>query len=385
MDIVSRGVAVAATKLYLQTLAKAALTLPGIAIASNVISTDEVPVDYKYLFYKEKDLMQVKANYLSLGAAINDSNDLHLSLEYETMSGASPIFTAPGPDNTIIQVTSGASITDERTAGALRYRHFFNKGVISITPSISSENDYESRAITAEYQWDTNNKNTSFSIGSGYGQDTVGATGQDLNEDKNAASIFAGVTQVLNRQSLLQLNISLVKESGFLSDPYKLTQVENSILLDNRPDQRQQAVLLTRYIRYFGGASGSLHVSYRYYQDDWSINAHTLETSWSQELPQSWLLTPSLRYYSQEKASFYEPFFTQARADGIYSSDYRLASFGSVLLGIKVEKTFNKTTNLNLNIEYYERNGELKLTGDYSVDPAPLRSYAITFGIKHTF
>ena len=190
---------------------------------------------------------------------------------------------------------------------------------------------------------------------------------------------------MLDRRSLLQVNVSLAEESGYLSDPYKLTLVEGSILQDNRPNERQQAALLTRYIRYFGEASGSMHLSYRYYHDNWSIDSHTLEASWNQEFSQSWLLTPSLRYYSQDKAYFYQPFFTQARDDDIHSSDYRLASFGSIMVGIKVEKSFSRTTNLNFNVEYYQRNGELKLGGDHSVDPEPLKSYAITFGIKHTF
>jgi hypothetical protein len=346
-------VVVAATNSYLQALAKVALALPGIAMGASALDTDDIALDYKYLYYKEKDLMQVNANYLSLGTKVNDDNALNLTVEYESMSGASPIFITPNPDGTISQVVSGASITDERIAASLR--------------------------------WDQNNKNTSFSIGSGYAQDTVGATGQDLDEDRDGVSLFAGVTQVLDRQSLLQLNISFAKESGYLSDPYKLTLVEGSLLQDNRPDERQNAVLLTRYIHYFSGATGSMHLSYRYYHDDWSINSHTFEASWNQELSQSWLLTPSLRYYSQEKAFFYEPYFTQARADGIHSSDYRLASYGSILAGLKVSKTFKKNTNINFNVEYYERNGEFKLGGDYSVDPEPLKSYAITFGIKHIF
>lgn len=375
----------AATKPYLQALSKVALALPGIAMGANTPGVDNAVLDYKHLYYKEKDLMQVNANYLSLGTKINDNNELNLTLEYESMSGASPIFIAPGPNGTLTQVTSGASITDERTAGSLRYSHELSKGIISITPSVSSENDYESQAITVEYQWDKNNKNTSFSIGSGYASDKVSATGQDLDEDKNGVSIFGGVTQVLDRQSLLQFNVSFARESGFLSDPYKLTLVEGVILPDKRPDQRQQTVLLSRYIHYFGEASASMHLSYRFYHDDWSINAHTLEAAWHQELANDWLITPSLRYYSQDKASFYEPFFTQARTDGIHSSDYRLASFGSILAGFKVAKTFNKNTNINLNVEYYERNGELKFAGDHSVDPAPLKSYAITLGFKHTF
>ena len=106
----------AATKSYLQALSKVALALPGIAIGANTLGADDVVLDYKHLYYKEKDLMQVSANYLSLGAKINDNNDLNLTLEYESMSGASPIFITPGPDGTLTQVTSGASITDKRTA-----------------------------------------------------------------------------------------------------------------------------------------------------------------------------------------------------------------------------------------------------------------------------
>lgn len=102
-------------------------------------------------------------------------------------------------------------------------------------------------------------------------------------------------------------------------------------------------------------------------------------------LDDAWLLTPSLRYYDQGKAFFYAPYFTATRDDGIYSSDYRLAGFGSVLLGLKIEKPFSKTTRLNFNAEYYTRRGDLKLIGDYSVDPEPLVSYAFTFGLRHIF
>lgn len=363
----------------------AALALPGVAMGAIPLDADEVPVDYKRLSYEEDGLMQVDADYFSVGIPINSKNDLSLAVEYETMSGASPVYFSSGPDNTVIQVTSGASITDQRTAGSLNYRHFTDDGVVSITPAASSENDYDSRSLTVEYQWDANDNNTTYSFGGGYASETVGATGQDLSEDKKGTSLFGGVTQVLDAKSLLQLNLSFAVESGYLSDPYKLTEVEGSILSENRPDERLQTAFLVRYIKFVEGEDASLHLSYRYFSDDWGIKAHTLETTWNQELPNSWLLSPNLRYYSQQKADFYQPFFTSTRVDGIYSSDYRLASFGSILAGVKIEKTFDNNTSLNANFEYYTRRGDLKLFGEHSIDPEPLDSFMITFGVRHTF
>ena len=361
----------------------AALALPGIAVGATVL--DDVLVDYKHLSYIEDELMEVQADYFNLGIPINDKNDLLMSVEYEAMAGASPIFLLPGAGGTVTQVTTGASITDERTAVSANYRHFTDNGMLSITPAGSTENDYDSKSVTAEYQWDSNGKNTTYSFGGGFADETVGATGQILSEDKDAKSWFAGVTQVLSAQSLLQLNLSLAEESGFLNDPYKLTLVGANLLSDNRPSERQQAALLIRYITYKEKHDASLHLVYRYFEDDWGIEAHTVETSWNQELSNNWLLTPSFRYYTQEKADFYAPFFTTTPADGFYSSDYRLASYGSVLAGIRLEKIFSFNASINLNIEYYTRRGDLKLGGDGSIDPGPLESTIVTFGFSYTF
>jgi hypothetical protein len=380
------GAAVAATNSYLKNLMNAALGLPGIAMGANAIDSDEVTLDYKHLSYREdNDLMSVDADYLSLGIPINEQNDLLFSIEYEAMSGASPIYFSPDANNKPIQVTSGASITDERTAGSLRYRRITKNGVFVITPGASSENDYESQSVTLEYQWDDNAKNTSYALATGFANDKVGATNQNLDVDKKGKSLFAGVTQVLDAQSLLQLNLSFAKESGYLSDPYKLTYVNNAILPDNRPDSRLQKSIVIRYIRHADEINGSLHLDYRYYQDDWSIESHTMGIAWNQQLNPSWLIVPSFRYYFQKSAYFYAPYFTETRSDGIYSSDYRLASFGSILVGFKVENGYSNNLKINFNAEYYARRGELKLTGDYSVDPEPLTSYVFTFGLNYTF
>ncbi len=385
MDTRWQEVAVAATKPYLRQLMAAAAALPGISMAATPIDKGDVTIDFKHVVYEERDdLMQVDADYFNIGFALSEKDDLQLAIEYETMSGASPIFTAPGADGSPIVIKSGASITDQRTAVSAKYRHFFNKGTLTVAPSWSDEDDYTSQALTFQYEWDINNKNTTFAVGAGFAEDQVWAEGQDLKNDREGSSAFVGITQVLSTKSLLQANLSFANETGFLSDPYKLVQVQESILEDSRPDDRSMVAGLVRYIRTLG-SDAAIHLTYRLFDDDWSIQSHTMEVSWFSESESGWTLNPSLRYYSQDAADFYEPYFVEVREDGFYSSDFRLASYGSIKAGFKIGKKLSNGMSFDLSLDHYSRSGDLKLGGEYSLDPEPLNSYVVSLGIKHTF
>jgi len=98
-----------------------------------------------------------------------------------------------------------------------------------------------------------------------------------------------------------------------------------------------------------------MHLDYRYYVDTWGVNAHTFEATWIQPVWADWKMSPTVRYYSQGSADFYQPYFTQQRADGHYSSDYRLAQFGAIGGGVQISKDFFERLNLGFGIDFYER------------------------------
>lgn len=375
----------AVNKTYLTHLMAAAVALPGVSVAANPVEEGDVIVGFKHLLYEEQNgLMSVDADYLSVAMRLTEQSDLSVSVEYETMSGASPIFMTPDADGVPVLVKSGASITDQRTAISATYNYFLDSGKISVSPSWSDENDYTSNALTVQYEWGTVSNNTTFAVGAGFADEKVWANGDDLKNDKEGVSAFFGLTQVMSKKSLMQFNLSYANESGYLNDPYKLTQVQTAILRDARPEDRTQISGLARYIRHMGEGF-SMRFVYRYFQDDWDVQSHTLEASWYQELTSGWLINPSVRYYTQEKADFYAPYFVDLRDDGYYSSDFRLASFGSVMAGLKIGKTIAGNTRIDVGVDFYERRGELKLGGEHSLDPEPLSSYAVTVGLKHTF
>src|SRR5678815_3097167 len=131
---------------------------------------------------------------------------------------------------------------------------------------------------------------------------------------KNTTSLFGSLAWIIDRSSVLQTGIQVNSEHGFLSDPYKLVTVGVGTIHDLRPGQRDQMAWLVRYRRAFSGPDAALHLDFRYAQDNWGVTSQTLEAAWYQPLPARWQLVPGLRYYSQQEARFYAPFFRDPSA-----------------------------------------------------------------------
>ena len=89
----------------------------------------------------------------------------------------------------------------------------------------------------------------------------AGQTGNKLGSDsKTVADLLVGVTQVLGKRTIGQLNYAFSNSSGYLTDPYKLLSVVDPItgdpvagpgglslyLFEGRPDARTKHSLPTR-------------------------------------------------------------------------------------------------------------------------------------------
>lgn len=67
------------------------------------------------------------------------------------------------------------------------------------------------------------------------------------------------------------------------------------------------------------------------------------------------MLSPRGRFYAQSAAYFYQPVFYATRLDANYSSDYRLASFGSLDGGVQLSREFFDRLKLTAAVDFYER------------------------------
>jgi len=322
-------------------LTSAALSLPAFAATQPA----ETELSIMTSSYKEGDVpahrvlvgsdqrYEIDINQFYVLTPLGRNWSFAFNISRETMSGASPWGTVEGLDGKPALIMSGATIRESRTeVGATTHRYFQN-GRVGIGLSHSEEDDNEAYAIILSVEWDFNHKLSTLAVGMSYSSDVIEPTqallfGRVEKEDKRSRSLTIGWTQVLNKTSVLQSGISATKHDGFLTDPYKLRDI--------RPDERFEWAVSLRYRKYVEKANGAWHLNYRYYEDDFGVHSHTLQTAWYQNLGTRFQIVPSVRYYSQREADFYlaiDDFSLPLTVN--QSSDYRLSTYGAYTFGLK--------------------------------------------------
>lgn len=220
----------------------------------------------------------------------------------------------------------------------------------------------------------------------------IDPTDKDLSDTSKSQELSIGLTQILSEKSLFSSNLSYSNNQGYLSDPYKYVFFSSSGLRsDNRPENRGQWAWLNRYIQSFNQFNdAALHLDYRFYHDNWDINAHTFEASWHQPINNGWDLIPRLRYYTQDSANFYQPYFDSVSDQNYYSSDYRMADFGAISFGLHLTKELYRVSstskfNFRAGVDYYSRKASYKLGSGDNDNFADYDSYLISASIKYSF
>ena len=352
----------------LTALTTSALALPGIAGSVRA----ETPIERAsassaFSYYKEDDLpsgkfagagngsrerYEVFTGQLRFDVPLTERTDLGVDFLYEKMSGASPWFVqADSVTNEPVQVMSGATIEDQRFDLSLDVDFFMDRGKDTLSGGFSKENDYLSINFGLAAERNLNEKNTTVSAAGAFSYDWIDPTDADLfttrpaHKKKWSVDLFAGLSQIFSRASTGQFTINYKHSDGYLSDPYKAIRgigPGDPLLPDRRPGKKDQVSLLFRYRHHFESLNGSLHADYRFYADDWEMKSHTVDLAWYQDfLGLGWLtITPSVRWYSQSKAFFYDPLLPAGTDPKTASSDYRLSPYGAISYRLKVEAEF---------------------------------------------
>lgn len=209
-----------------------------------------------------------------------------------------------------------------------------------------------------------------------------------LHGERRDRSVELGLTQVIDAVSVFDAGLTLNRASGFMENPYKAVTVvfagtadvpttgDVRAFVEQRPDERRQLSLRAHYARHFAARDATLQVDYVHSRDDWDITTHSLEFGWAQTLGE-WTLTPRLRYYTQSAADFHVPWlvsrqdyrniafdengtaqvtlYSPALLPAHFSSDHRLAAFGSASAGLTLQRRFARGLAVEAGVEYYTR------------------------------
>lgn len=378
-------------------------------------------IDGSFLHYAEEDRITVDKLFGSLVTNINESNKVKVDLVFDTMSGSTPSGALPAAGSFVTVTTpSGAGgfsassgstalakFEDTRLAVALDWEHTKKRlHRINYGSSISVEKDYTSFGLNTNYAQDASNRIMTYSAGVAVAFDEVrrstGGTpepfalysaGKTLeNGNRVTFDTIFGATRVLNRRTIGQLNFSTGFSDGYLTDPYKLISrsqlitagdpsggiVELDTYYEKRPSSRQRSSVYTS-MAHTTRHDNVLHLSYRYYWDDWDIESNTLDFRLKFRYEDGFFVEPHVRLYNQTAANFY--FYSIEYEDYKASSfpqyasaDYRLDQTDSSTIGINIGKTFPGQGKLRVRIEkirwqyansYFDVNNALVLQVSY--------------------
>jgi hypothetical protein len=310
----------------------------------------------------------------------------------DSLTGASPngavptttpqTFTSPSGEKTYTtpanETPLDPTFRDERFALSVEWARPLGRELRSVFQGhFSGEHDYKSMGLSATLARDFNTRNTTLTGGLSYNSDEVDPVGgvpvglsdtvlrQRISgtESKQVIEALLGVTQVLSRTTLLQLNYTFGQDSGYLTDPYKLVSVVDAggipgpIWHEKRPEDRTRHALYARTLTAFG--RDVLNASYRYYRDDWSVNTHTVDLRYRLQVSGGHYLEPQLRYSLQSSAAdFYRPYLLAGETVEHVSADYRLATMTTTTLGLKYGIPTRRDGEFALRVAYLVQTGE---------------------------
>ena len=268
-----------------------------------------------------------------------------------------------GGKDQFVHTLSQAS-PETRKQGDFKLGYEWDEAALDIGGGISIEDDYESRFGNINTRWDFNQKQTTLNVGLSYTNSDTHATLDhdavpyiEISDTYDPVQIFPeldgkrtitgnrqdwstslSLTQILNKNALLEASAGFTRSTGYMANPYKAVSVvfidplqqdssscpETVIglqcvdnihaLLEQRPEVRNQWMGNLRYVQHIDAVDASMHLGYRVFSDDWGITSHTFDADWAQPLGNGWTVTPRVRYYSQDAADFYTPLLVSEQA-----------------------------------------------------------------------
>ncbi len=365
-------------------------------------------IDSSVLYYDEQDRVRVIKPVLLARKEIGEDRFLNVRAVFDTMTGASPNGAAPSSQPQTFTTPSGEEtytvraneypmrdFEDNRVAASVSLETPISrmvKAVLGLNGSV--ESDYIAVGGSATLAKDINNRLTTLASGIAVSYDLIrpdsnipqglgtmtnttgalmsAASDDDDDDDDNdgddgeqkvVVDLLFGITQVVNKRTISQLNYTLGFSNGYLTDPYKIISRVNAAsglpagyLYEKRPNDRLRNSLYWHTAHQFN--EDSIHFSYRYFWDDWGIRAHTADLKYRFELGSGHYLQPHARYYTQTAADFYRYSLISGESTPRYASaDLRLAEFTSTTFGIKYGMPL-LDGELTMRIEQMRQQGE---------------------------
>jgi hypothetical protein len=159
--------------------------------------------------------------------------------------------------------------------------------------------------------------------------------------------------QVINKRMQLAIYPELVYQHGLLSTPYHrvyFNDQKGTERVENLPLQRWKVPFALQWNAFVGGRT-ILRLYYRWYWDDWGIQAQTLQLEAPIKLNPTFSLAPLLRFYTQTAAFYFRPYKEHSLTEAFYTSDYDLSKFHACKAGLTLRYAPQKSFTTHFDID----------------------------------
>jgi len=253
--------------------------------------------------------------------------------------------------NYYVDMVSSASIdveatasayTEERTQLSAGADYLYDKTMINLSFTNSSEDDYEANTVSFGISQDFFGDLTTLGMGFSLGDDTVKRNGDDAFEESTEHRRYnLSLTQILTKNIIANLVIETVIDEGFLNNPYRSVRYldENSGSLgysyeaELYPHTRNSDALALRTM-YYLPYRAALRFEARYFSDSWGISANNVELRYTHPFESGLILEAKVRRYQQDGADFYSDLFAFKEATNFRARDKELSTYSNTSIGL---------------------------------------------------
>ncbi len=209
----------------------------------------------------------------------------------------------------------------------------------------STESDYRSFFGGVNGQLALADKNTVLGLAINAGRDHAtngglqGGLMQRVEGNLTTLMGSASISQLLTPNSLVGVTYDFAWLEGFQQNPYRTVIAGGVPAAERHPDRRLRHAFFASAKDYVPQTGLTLIAGYRYYFDDWGIQAHTPELRLVQALPREASLALRFRYYWQSKADFYKEIYdsNDPMVEPYLSDDVKLSHFDGQTYGAQLD------------------------------------------------
>jgi hypothetical protein len=212
-------------------------------------------------------------------------------------------------------------------------------------------------------------------------------------KNRNSYSASVSFSQILSKTIQLSIFMDVLKQEGLLATPYQRIYFADKLNyyigqsqyipvyetsenkgvyrlsddIERLPNSRFKVPIGAR-INFYINEYVVAKAYYRYYEDNWGIQAHTASIELPVKLSQKFTAYPMFRYYTQTASDYFAPFEKHISTEKYYTSDYDLSAFNAsqygfgfsysdILMGSRIWKLGLK--NIDFRYNHYVRSDGL--------------------------